>query len=89
MSLDQFQQLRHWHLCHRRDHPMEGHIWTAVVTLWMVGWVGAPAAWLVHEDGAAAAVALFVFVPGLYVACRIRLHRRGRLRCDWINALKT
>ena len=88
MTLDQFQDLRQWHLRHRSDHPLEGHIWTLIVTMWMVGWVGTPTAWLLHWDVTALATALFVFVPGAYVAIRSRLHRRGRLRCDWIVALR-
>mgnify|MGYP003546855692 CR=1 FL=1 len=31
---------------------------------------------------------LLVFSPGRYVAWRDRLHRRGRLRCDWIALLR-
>lgn len=88
MTLDQFQDLRQWHLRHRGDHPLEGHIWTLVVTLWMVGWVGAPTAWLLQWDATALATALFVFAPGTYVALRGLLHRRGKLRCDWIVALR-
>ena len=88
MTLDQFQQLRHWPLCHRYDHPLEGRIWSTLVTLWMIGWVGTPTAWLLHWDETALATAALVFVPGAYVACRTWLHRRGRLRCDWIVALR-
>jgi hypothetical protein len=88
MTLDQFQQLKQWHLRHRDDHPMEGHIWSALVTLWMVGWVGTPTAWLLRWHETALVTALFIFVPGAYVAWRARLHRRGRLRCDWIIALR-
>ena len=64
MTLDQFQQLRHWHLCHRYDHPLEGRIWSTLVTLWMIGWVGTPTAWLLHWDETALATAALVFVPG-------------------------
>jgi len=28
------------------------------------------------------------FLPGAYVALRRYLHRSGRLRCDWITALR-
>ena len=88
MTLDQFQDLRQWHLRHQGDHPMEGHVWTAILTLWMVGWVGAPTAWLLQWDLAALGAVLLVFAPGRYVAWRERLHRRGWLRCDWIVMLR-
>ena len=88
MTLDQFQDLRVWHLRHRNDHPTEGHVWTMVLTLWMVGWVGTPAAWLLRWDTTALTTAALIFLPGLYVWARSRLHRRGHLRCDWLVALR-
>jgi len=88
VTLDQFQDLRHWHLRHRGDHPLEGHIWNGILTLWLVGWVGSPTFWLLHWHVAALAGVALVFMPGTYVALRRRLHRLGRLRCDWIAALR-
>ena len=44
MTLDQFQSLRMWHLRHWQQHPVEKHTWEGVLTLWMSGWVGGPAA---------------------------------------------
>jgi hypothetical protein len=88
MTLDQYQELRHWHLRHQHDHPLEGHIWTTILTLWMIGWVGAPTAWLLQWDLAALGGALLVFAPGCYVAWRDCLHRRGWLRCDWIATVR-
>ncbi len=88
MTFDQFQDLRLWHLRHQQDHPLEGHAWTAVLTLWLLGWVGPPAAWLLLGELEALLCALLVFLPGAYVDWRDRLHRRGRLRCDWIVVLR-
>jgi hypothetical protein len=88
MTLDQFQDLRYWHLRHHRDHPLEGHIWTGILTLWMIGWVGTPTVWILHWDWTAIGLALFVFAPGAYVAARRWLHRRRWLRCDWIVLLR-
>lgn len=87
MTLDQFQDLKRWHQRHG-ERWVESAVWNTVMTLWMVGWVGAPTAWVLHRDSAALAVLLLVFVPGAYVALRRALHRRGRLRCDWIVALR-
>jgi hypothetical protein len=88
MTLAQFQDLRDWHLRHQHDQPLEGQVWTIILTLWMVGWVGTPTAWLLQWDLAALFAALLVFAPGRYVAWRERLHRRGRLRCDWVLLLR-
>jgi len=88
MTLDQFQDLRLWHQRHQHDHPLESHVWTAVLTLWLVGWVGTPTAWLAFGEVAALVVAVLVLAPRAYVGWRERLHRRGRLRCDWIVVLR-
>ena len=87
MTLDQFDDLRRWHQGHA-DHPVETRLWSAVLTLWLSGWVGAPVAWLLQWDMVAVAALPLVFAPGAYVALRRRLHRHGRLRCDWIGALR-
>ena len=88
MTLQQFQDLRIWHLRQGHRHPVERSIWDAVVTIWMSGWIGAPAAFLLHLGWAEATCIAVWFLPGLYVAARRRLHVRRRLRCDWIVALR-
>jgi len=88
MTLDQLQDLRHWHQRHADDRPLEGHLWNLVLTLWMLGLVGVPTAWLLSWHVAAASGLLLLFAPGAYVALRSRLHRGGWLRCDWITALR-
>ena len=88
MTLQQLHALKVWYRRHWRDHPVEKNTWDAVLTLWMMGWVGAPAALLIGQPWAEAASLGVLFLPGLYVALRTRLHRKGRLRCDWITALR-
>ena len=87
MTLQQFQELKLWHLHQGRRHPVEKSIWDAVLTVWLLGWVGEPAAVLLHSGWAALGCFGLLFLPGLYVAARRSLHRRHRLRCDWIVAL--
>ena len=87
MTLDQFHDLKLWHSRHAGDRPLEGHAWNAVLTLWLVGWVGSPAAWLLGQDLLAAAGIALLLLPGAYVAARRQLHRWRLLRCDWIAAL--
>jgi len=86
MRLQEFHALKVWHRQHAR-HPVEKNVWDAVLTIWLLGWVGAPTAFLLHAGWAEAACLGVLFLPGLYVALRRRLHRSHRLRCDWISAL--
>jgi hypothetical protein len=88
MTLQQFQDLRLWHLRQGHRHPVERSLWDTVVTVWLLGWIGAPTALLLHLGWAEAACFSVLFLPGLYVAARRRLHNQRRLRCDWIVALK-
>ncbi len=87
MNLRQMSTLKRWHVAHREQAPLEYHAWDAVLTLWVLGWMGvAPALAL----GLAALLPLCVLLsmaPGAYVALRRRLHERGRLRCDWLPAI--
>lgn len=87
MTLDQFQDLKTWHSRHARDRPLEGHVWNGVLTMWLVGWVGTPTAWLIGAKLLAVCGPALLLAPGLYVGARRRLHRTGRLRCDWLGAL--
>ena len=86
MRLQEFHALKIWHRQHGR-HPVEKNIWDAVLTIWLLGWVGAPTAFLIHAGWAEAACLSVLFLPGLYVWLRRRLHRSGMLRCDWLSAL--
>ena len=88
MRLAQLHDLKVWHQLHWRRHPLEKNNWDAVLTFWLAGWVGFPTAWLTHTTWAEAACVPLVFLPGLYVALRHRLHRARIVRCDWITALR-
>jgi len=88
MTLDQFHALKLWHTRHRREHPLEKGTWEAILTLWMMGWVGIPPALLLGAGWTALVCLALLFLPGAYVKWRTRLHQAGRLRCDWITALR-
>lgn len=85
MTLDQFHDLKTWHT--RHDRPLEGHVWNGVLTLWLVGWVGTPTAWVLGAKAVAVGGPLLLLVPGVYVGARRWLHRHHCLRCDWLGAL--
>lgn len=87
MTLRQFQELKHWHFHQGRRHPVEKALWDLILTVWLLGWVGGPAALLLHAGWAELACLGLLFLPGRYVAARRSLHAKRRLRCDWIVAL--
>ena len=86
MTLDQLQRIKQWHVAHRHERPLEYHLWDAVLTLWLMGWVGwlptlAFAVWW-----AAPLCLVGTVAPTLYVGWCLRAHSRQRLRCDWLPA---
>jgi len=86
MRLQEFRALKEWHCQHGR-HPVEKNVWDAVLTIWLLGWVGAPTAFLIHSGVAEAMCLSVLFLPGAYVGLRRRLHRARILRCEWISAI--
>jgi hypothetical protein len=88
MTLQQYHSLKVWHRRHWRNHPVEKNLWETILTLWVIGGVGLPTALLLDEPWAAVTCLVLLFVPGRYVALRTRLHYSGRIRCDWITALR-
>ncbi|MGY4830048.1 hypothetical protein ACVNIS_15875 [Sphaerotilaceae bacterium SBD11-9] len=87
MTLDQLHAVKLWHVAHKRERPLEYHAWDGVLTIWVMGWMGEPAALILWWPGVALGCALLFFAPTLYVALRRKLHRAGRLRCDWLDSL--
>ena len=88
MTLHQFHELKVWHARKGRRHPVEKALWDAVLTFWLVGWVGGAAALLLGLAWAELACLGVIFLPSLYVALRRRLHATRRLRCDWMAVLR-
>ena len=88
MTLQQFQDLKLWHMRQGRRHPVEKALWDMVLTVWLVGWVGTPTAFMLHLGWAEIACLSVLFLPGAYVAVRRWLHNKHLLRCDWIIAVK-
>ena len=87
MTLQQYHSLKQWHT-HHRNHPLEKNIWEMVLTLWMCGWVGGAAAFVLSAPLASIGCLALLFLPTAYVRLRAKLHRQHRLRCDWIGAVR-
>jgi hypothetical protein len=84
MTLDELQRIKQWHVAHRGDHPVEYHLWDAILTVWLMGWVGWLPALAFGVVWATPLCMLAMFAPTLYVAWRMKAHRTHRLRCDWL-----
>lgn len=87
MTLNQLRDLKRWHVAHRQDHPLEYQVFDAVLTLWLLGWMGVPPALLLDQVMLLPLCLLAFLAPEIYRWLRVRLHRSARLRCDWANAL--
>lgn len=85
MHLSELQRIKQWHVAHRADHPVEYHLWDAMLTLWVMGWVGWLPAMAFEAVWATPLCAIAMFAPSLYVSWRVRAHRQQRLRCDWVR----
>ena len=85
MSLNELQRIKKWHVAHRVERPVEYHLWDAMLTLWMMGWVGWLPAYALGHLALLPLCVLAVASPGLYAAWRMKAHRAQRLRCDWVR----
>jgi hypothetical protein len=83
MPLTELQRIKQWHLGHRHDHPLECQLWDAMLTLWVVGWVGLLPTYAFQQLWAVPVCVLSIAAPGLYAGWRSRAHRARKLRCDW------
>ena len=87
MTLQQLALIKRWHVQHRHHHEVELQAWDAMLMAWVLGLIGAPAALILRAPGGIVACVFLALLPSLYVWCREALHRRGRLRCDWLDSL--
>ncbi len=84
MTLDELQRIKQWHVANRLRHPVEYHLWDAMLTLWLMGWVGWLPTFAFEATWAAPLCMTAMFAPTLYVSWRARAHAARRLRCDWL-----
>jgi hypothetical protein len=88
MTLQQLSSVKRWHQAQRRGPSLEYQVWDAILTCWVLGWVGLPAAMVLAPAGGLLTCALLFCAPEIYVALRALLHRRGLLRCDWLASAR-
>lgn len=88
MSFVQLTAMKAWMVAHRAGQPIEYHAFDAVLTLWLTGWMGAPAFILLDAPWAVIGCVTLFFAPTAYLCLRRSLHLRGRLRCDWLQVVQ-
>ncbi len=87
ITVAKLQRVKNWHATQRGARPVECQIWEAVLTLWMMGWMGWLPAYTFEAPWAYPLCLLGVLAPRLYVRLRARAHEMQRLRCDWLDLL--
>ena len=85
ITLVQMERVKNWHIAQCGRHPAERQIWEAVMTLWVMGWIGWFPAYAFEAPWAYPLCLLGILAPRLYVAWRAGAHETRRLRCDWLD----
>jgi hypothetical protein len=86
MTLNELQRIKKWHVAHRAQHPVEYHLWDAILTVWVMGWVGWLPAYAFEQFLFLPLCVLAIAAPGLYANWRLKAHRAQKLRCDWLHS---
>ena len=85
ISLAELQRIKRWHVAHQAEHPVEYQLWEAVLTLWVMGWVGWLPAFAFDAWWALPLCAVAMAAPGLYIGWRAKAHALQRVRCEWLE----
>jgi hypothetical protein len=85
ITLAQLQRVKDWREAQRAAHPLECQAWEAVLTVWLMGWMGWLPAYTFDAVWAYPLCVLGTLAPRLYVYARARAHVSQRLRCDWLD----
>ncbi len=87
ISLNKLHRIKKWHVLHKVGHPLEYQLLDAVLTIWLMGWVGVLPVFALDEEWLSPLCLLAMTLPNLYIGWRIAAHNEHRLRCDWLNQL--
>ncbi len=86
-ALARLQRIKTWLKAHQHSHRVEYEAFDAVLTIWLMGLVGALPAIVLQEWWLLPLCYLAAFAPSMYIARRLRQHTQGKLRCDWAHLL--
>ncbi|MDC8784362.1 hypothetical protein [Roseateles koreensis] len=87
MTLLQLTHVKRWMDLHQGRHPVELCAWDLVLTAWVLSWMALPVSTLLGNWWMLPLCLAGFLLPTAYANWRRSLHRRGRLRCDWLTAL--
>lgn len=73
----------------KRSHPLEYHVWDAVLTVWLMACVGSLGIVALELWTLATVTLPALLLPDGYVRWRRRAHACKRLRCDWLPPSRT
>ena len=85
LTLKELQRIKQWQVAHREEHPLEYHLWDAVLTVWVMGCVSWLPVLALEMEWLLPLCLTAMLSPGLYVRWRKRAHATRRLRCDWLG----
>ncbi|MCJ0764390.1 hypothetical protein [Variovorax terrae] len=84
MTLSELQRIKQWHVAHKSEHPLEYQLWDAVLTVWVMGWVGWMPAYAFEQFWALPLCGAAILAPRFYTRWRRKAHQAHKLRCDWL-----
>ncbi|MDB5890570.1 MAG: hypothetical protein JWP47_1401 [Polaromonas sp.] len=87
LTLHQLQKMKQWNAANHLAHPFECRLWDAVLTAWMMGWMGWLPSWVFSAGWAYPLCLAAVLLPQVYVYLRAHAHLADVLRCDWLEEL--
>ncbi len=85
LTLSELQRIKQWLVAHREEHPVEYNLWDAVLTVWLIGWLGWLPALTLDMEWLFPFCFAAMLSPSLYVGWRERADAAHRLRCDWLG----
>lgn len=85
-GVPRLQRIKMWMRAHEQDQRLEYEAFDAVLTLWLIGWVGLVPSVILQLWWLLPLCLLAVKAPSFYVNWRISAHAKGKLRCDWLDA---
>jgi hypothetical protein len=85
MTLHEMHRIKLWQDANRHLRPVECGLWTAALTLWVLGWVGWLPVLVLDDTWAMPLCVAGTCAPQTYLRWRSRAHRERRVRCDWLG----
>lgn len=85
VSFSELHRIKRWCHEHAQDHPIEYELWDAILTIWLMGWIGWVPTLVLDAWWASLPCVLGTLAPSLYIHWRTQAHRLRRLRCDWLR----